>query len=172
MTINNIAIEIEGVDKAGKDTIGPYITTITNYAYAVNCRGALTQVVYNDKFHRNHDYVMLYKPLVVFLDVSNDDHQIRCAISHEPKININKDREAYYRYIEEFEKLGITVLKFNTSEKTPMQIAKEVNEYLKTTKAEDYLMTEPVVIKPLGFYNEDDLKNEDVFYEFKPEENK
>ena len=30
MTINNIAIEIEGVDKAGKDTIGPYITTITN----------------------------------------------------------------------------------------------------------------------------------------------
>ena len=91
MIINNIAIEIEGVDKAGKDTIGPYITTITNYAYAVNCRGALTQVVYNDKFNRNHDYVMLYKPLVVFLDVDNNDHQIRCAINHEPKINIDKD---------------------------------------------------------------------------------
>ena len=171
MVINNIAIEIEGVDKAGKDTIGPYITTITNYAYAVNCRGALTQVVYNDKFNRNHDYVMLYKPLVVFLDVSNDDHSIRCTVSGEPKINIDKDRKAYYRYIEEFEKLGITVLKFNTSEKTPMQIAKEVNNYLKTTKIEDYLMTEPVVIKSLNFYNKNDIENEDVFYKFELEEN-
>jgi len=114
---------------------------------------------------------MLYKPLVVFLDVSNDDHKIRCAINHEPKINVDKDRAAYYRYIEEFEKLGITVLKFNTSEKTPMQIAKEVNEYLKTTKVEDYLMTEPITIKPLGFYSKEDLKSEDVFYEFKSEEN-
>ena len=171
MIINNIAIEIEGVDKAGKDTIGPYITTITNYAYAVNCRGALTQVVYNDKFHRNHDYVMLYKPLVVFLDVDNNDHQIRCTINHEPKINIDKDREAYYKYIEVFEKLGITVLKFNTSEMTPMQIATAVNEYLKTAKAEDYLMAEPITIKPLHFYTKEDLKNEDVFYEYKPEGN-
>lgn len=170
MIINNIAIEIEGVDKAGKDTIGPYITTITNYAYAVNCRGALTQVVYNDKFNRNHDYVMLYKPLVVFLDVDNNDHQIRCAINHEPKINIDKDREAYYKYIEVFEKLGITVLKFNTSEMTPMQIATKVNEYLKTTKAEDFIMTEPITIKPLYFYTAADLKGEDVFYEYKPEE--
>lgn len=171
MVINNIAIEIEGIDKSGKDTISPYITTITNYAYAVNCRGALTQVVYNDKFSRNHDYVMLYKPLIVFLDVDNNDHQIRCTINHEPKINIDKDRAAYYRYIEEFEKLGITVLKFNTSKMTPMQIATAVNEYLKTTKAEDYLMSEPVTIKPLHFYTSDDLKNEDVFYEYKPEEN-
>ena len=53
---------------------------------------------------------------------------------------------------------------------TPMQIATAVNEYLKTTKAEDYLMSEPVTIKPLHFYTRDDLKNEDVFYEYKPEE--
>ena len=171
MTINNIVIEIEGVDKSGKDTINPYITIITNYAYMVHCRGILSQLVYNDKFYRNYDYTILYKPLVVFLDVSNDDHKIRCMINNEPKININKDREAYYKYIEELEKLNITVLKFNTSEKTPMQIAKEVNKYLKTIKAEDYFLDKPIIIKSLNFYNKNDLKDEDIFYEFKSEEN-
>lgn len=166
----NIPIEIEGVDKSGKDTIGPYITTITNYAYMVNIRGTLSQLVYNDKFGRNIEYLLVHKPLIVFLDVDTNDHAIRCTINHEPKINIDKDREAYYKYIEVLEKLGITVLKFNTSEMTPMQIATVVNEYLKTTKVEDYLIPEPIRVKSLNFYTKDDLKNEEVFYEYKPEE--
>ncbi len=169
MVINNIPIEIEGVDKSGKDTIGPYITTITNYAYAVNIRGMLTQLVYNDKFNRNHDYRLLYKPLIVFLDVDNNDHKIRCTISSEPKININKDRQAYYKYIEVLENIGIKVLKFNTSIMTPMEIATEVNEYLKTTSEYDFILKEPITIKPLNFYSLDDIKDEDVFYDYKPD---
>lgn len=167
MLINNIAVEVEGVDKAGKDTIGKYITTITNYAYAVNIRGLLTQLVYNDKFGRNNEYRILYKPLVVFLDVDNPDHTIRCITTHEPKINIDKDREAYYEYIKELEKYGITVLKFNTSEMTPYQIASKVKEYLDTTKYEDFICSEYVDIKPLGLYSKKDLEGEDIIYEYK-----
>lgn len=171
MVINNIAIEIEGVDKAGKDLIAPYITTITNYAYAVNVRGTLSQLVYNDKFKRNHEYILLYKPVIIFLDVDNSDHEIRRIISKEPKINVNKDRIAYYKYIEQLESVGIKVLKFNTSEMTPFQIAKEVNKYIVTVKVEDLLLTTPIKLKSLNFYSANDIKDEDIFYEYKLEEN-
>ena len=58
MTINNIAIEIEGIDKAGKDTILNNIAIIGNYKYTLNSRGILSQLVYNEKFNRNYDYIL------------------------------------------------------------------------------------------------------------------
>lgn len=167
MLVNNIIVEVEGVDKAGKDTIGKYISVITNYSAVVNVRGLLTQLVYNDKFNRNNDYRILYKPLIVFLDVNPLDHKIRCMTTNEPKININKDREVYYEYIKELEKHGITVLKFNTSELTPYQIACKVKDYLDNTKYEDFICSNYVDIKPLGLYTKKDLEGEDIFYEYK-----
>lgn len=168
--VNNVLIEVEGIDKSGKDTLAPYITTITNYAYAVNIRGVLTQLVYNDKFNRNKTYNILYKPLIVFLDVDNNDHEIRCIVSKEPKININKDREAYYHYIKELEKYGFTILKFNTSKMTPMQIAAEVKHYLDNLDINDFILKSPISISSLNFYSLEDLKNEDIFYEYKYKE--
>ena len=49
---------------------------------------------------------------------------------------------------------------------TPFQIAKEVNKYIATVKAEDLLLTTPIKLKPLNFYSADDIKDEEVFYEY------
>ena len=168
--INNILIEVEGIDKSGKDTIAPYITIISNYSCVVNIRGILSQLVYNDKFNRNKDYKLLYKPLIIFLDVDNNDHEIRCTISKEPKINSDKDREAFYLYIKELEKHGFTILKFNTSKMTPMQIAIEIKNYLDNLDVNDFILKSPITISPLNFYSLKDLKDEDIFYEYKYKE--
>lgn len=171
MIINNIALEIEGMDKTGKDTLAEYIKYLGNYAYTINVRGILTQIVYNDKFSRNNTYVLPYKPFIVFLDVDNTDHAIRCHSNDEAKININKDREAYYRYIEELKKYGIQVLVYNTSTMTPYMIAKDIIEKLSQISIEDFILPEPIVLNSLNVYTMDDLKGEDVFYKFTSEEN-
>ena len=165
----NIPIEIEGVDKSGKDTVGPYIAIITNYAYMINVRGTLSQLVYNDKFGRDITYSLVHKPLIVFLDVETNDHTIRCKINHEPKINVENDRKAYMKYIELLQSYGIKVLCYNTTRMTPMQIAEDVRQYLETTKTEDFILDKPIKIGSLGLYTEDDLKDEEVIYEYHDE---
>lgn len=171
MIINNIAIEIEGMDRTGKDTLANYISLMTNYAYTINIRGILTQLVYNDKFSRNNTYMLPYCPFIIFLDVNNVDHAVRCVASKEPKINIDKDREVYYKYIEQLESFGIKVLKYNTSEMTPYMIAKDVIEQLNKIDIKDYIMDKPLSFNSLNSYTSEDLKNEDVFYKFDTEEN-
>lgn len=171
MIINNVALEIEGMDRAGKDTLAEYIKYLSNYAYTINVRGILTQIVYNDKFDRNNTYMLPYKPFIVFLDVDNTDHAIRSKSTDEAKININKDREAFYAYANELKKHDITVLTYNTSEITMINIARDVIKHLSTTKIDDYILTEPIVINSLNVYTKDDLANEDVFYKFTAEEN-
>jgi len=170
MLVNNVAIEIEGMDKAGKDMLAKYLGLLGNYAYTINVRGILTQIVYNDKFGRNNTYVLPYKPFVVFLDVDNVDHAVRCSISNEPKININKDREVYLKYIDELRKHGIIVLQYNTTEMTPYNIAKDVLERLNEINISDFICDKPITFDNLQLYTADDLKDEDVFYEFKLEE--
>ena len=171
MIVNNVAIEIEGMDRTGKDTLSKYIGLMANYAYTINVRGILTQIVYNDKFNRNNTYALPYKPFIVFLDVNNVDHAVRCSMSKEPKINIDKDREVYYKYIDKLKSIGINVLIYNTSEMTPYQIAKDVIEHLSKTDINDYILTEPLYFESLNSYTNKDLENEDIFYKFETEEN-
>ena len=171
MMINNIAIEIEGVDKAGKNLLEKYIEQLSNYAYTINVRRILTQRVYNDKFGRNNTYALPYKPFIIFLDVDNVDHAIRCAATNEPKINVNKDRTVYYKYIEKLKENNITVLTYNTSEMTPYMIAKDVIEQLSKISINDYVMDKPLFFDSLNSYTSDDLKDEDIFYKFETEEN-
>ena len=170
MVVNNVAIEIEGMDKTGKDTLAKYLGLMANYAYTINVRGILTQLVYNDKFGRNNMYALPYRPFIVFLDVDNVDHAVRCVAAGEPKININKDREVYYKYIKKFKELGITVLTYNTSEMTPYMIAKDVIEQLSKIDINDYVMDKPLYFNSLNSYTSEELKNEDVFYKFDPTE--
>ena len=106
MTVNNIAIEIDGPDKTAKDTIAKYIEQLTNYKYTLNVRGVLTQLVYNDKFNRNNIYKIAYKPLIILLSASEEDIEIRCRMTREPKYNSNKDREVYEKYAELLEEYG------------------------------------------------------------------
>lgn len=172
MIVNNVAVEIEGMDKTGKDTLSYYLKKLGNYAYTLNVRGILTQVVYNDKFGRKNTYMLPYKPFIVFLDVDNVDHAIRCDATDEATINLNKDREVYYKYIELLRSHGIQVYTYNTSEMTPYMIAKDVIDKLGRTHIEDFILTEPIKIESMNSYTTDDLKDEDVFYKFNSEDYK
>ena len=167
MTIPNIAIEIEGHDKNGKDTIAKYIEQLGNYAYCLNVRGILTQLVYNDKFNRDNEYLMTYKPLIILLSADEVDVEIRCRMTKEPKINSKKDTEVYEYYATQMEKLGAAVVwRFNTSNQTPYQIGKEIVSRLKEVKPEDFMIIkdEFIVIPSYNRYKEEDLENEEVYY--------
>lgn len=163
--INNIVIEIDGPDKTGKDILHKYIEQLGNYAYTINSRGILTQLVYNDKFKRNQDYKLYYKPLIILLLVDELDHKIRCSLNKEPTINIQKDLNIYNAYSDYLEELDAAIiLKFNTSEITPYNIGKKVIQYLNNIDEEDFFIAAPKIIKTLNLYTKEDLENEDVFY--------
>jgi len=146
MIVNNIAIEIEGVDKAGKDQLLQYICVIGEYRYTLNARGILSNLVYNEKYGRNYQYTLTYKPLIIYLDVENQDHKIRCKLTHEPAIDIDADRAKFEEKIAILESKGITVLKYNTTDLTPYRIAQDVIKYLDTINPNDFLCSEPIVI--------------------------
>ena len=167
MTIPNIAIEIEGHDKNGKDTIHKYIEQLGGYKYTLNVRGILTQLVYNDKFNRNNEYLLTYKPLIILLSTDEQDVEIRCRMTKEPKINSNKDREVYEYYANVLEQLDAAIIwRYNTSHMTPFDIGQDIVKRLEKLNADDFMVAkdEFIVIPSYNRYKEEDLKNEDVFY--------
>lgn len=145
MTINNIAIEIEGIDKAGKDTILNNIAIIGNYKYTLNSRGILSQLVYNEKFNRNYDYILTYKPFIIFLDVDEQDWLTRCKITGEKKIDYSLDKSIFLKYINILKEKGITIYMYNTSKMTPYQIAIDALSKLEKVKFKDFLCKEEII---------------------------
>ena len=129
-------IEIEGVDKTGKDLIAGYIDRLSNRRYVVNARGLLSMMVYSDIYNRGYNYENELKDnkntLVVYLTAEKEDLEIRHKLSNEPKIDIERDLKVFEDYAEVFEKAGITVLKCNTSHMTPYNVAKFVLSYIKS----------------------------------------
>lgn len=131
-------IEIEGVDKTGKDLIVGYIDRLSNRRYVVNARGLLSMMVYSDIYNRGYDYSKELEDnkntLVVYLKADIEDLQIRHKLSNEPKIDIERDMKVFDDYVEVFLEKGIRVLKFDTSKETPYSIAKAVLDYIDTVE--------------------------------------
>lgn len=127
-------IEIEGVDKVGKDLLAGYIDRLSNRRYVVNARGLLSMMVYSDIYNRNYDYQKELEDnkntLVIYLKADIEDLQIRHKLSNEPKIDIERDMKVFDDYVEVFLEKGIRVLTFDTSKETPYSIAKAVLEYI------------------------------------------
>lgn len=167
MVIPNIAIEIEGNDRAGKDTIAKYIEQLGGYKYTLNVRGLLTQLVYNDKFSRDNEYLLTYKPLIILLSTDPQDVEIRCRMTKEPKINVEKDTEVYEYYANKLEELEAAIVwRYNTSDMTPYQVGKSIISRLEEINPKDFMVAkdEFIVIPSYNRYKAEDLKNEDVFY--------
>ena len=165
MNILSTAIEIEGHDKNGKDTIAKYIEQLGNYAYSINVRGILTQLVYNDKFSRNNTYILTYKPLIILLSTNPKDVEIRCRMTKEPKINVLKDTEVYESYARYLEEKDLAIVwRFNTSLNTPFQLGNEIVQRLKGLNPNDFILSEPIAISSLNLYSSKDLENEEVYY--------
>lgn len=165
MNILSTAIEIEGPDKTGKDTIAKYIEQLGNYAYNINVRGILTQLVYNDKFKRGYLYNIMYKPIIILLIVNEVDSEIRCRMNGEPKINLNKDIEVYVHYAKRLEDEGLAIVyRYDTSLLTPYRIATDIIEKVSKLDKDDLYLEKPNYIASDNLYTEDDLDCEDVYY--------
>lgn len=126
MQVKGHLIEIEGIDKTGKNLLQEYIVKLSNYKYIVHPRGILSALVYSNKYQRNYDYEFNYKPIIVYLDVDEPDRQIRCEINNEPAISALMDRLLFEQSLEQLQQEGYTILKYNTSVMTPYAIAKDV----------------------------------------------
>lgn len=126
MHVKGHLIEIEGIDKTGKNLLQEYIVKLSNYKYIVHPRGILSALVYSNKYQRNYDYEFNYKPIIVYLDVDEPDRQIRCEINNEPAISALMDRILFEQSLEQLQQEGYTILKYNTSVMTPYAIAKDV----------------------------------------------
>lgn len=126
MHVKGHLIEIEGIDKTGKNLLQEYIVKLSNYKYIVHPRGILSALVYSNKYQRNYDYEFDYKPIIVYLDVDEPDRQIRCEINNEPAISALMDRILFEQSLEQLQQEGYTILKYNTSVMTPYAIAKDV----------------------------------------------
>lgn len=130
MKVIGYTIEIEGIDKTGKDLIKQYIIELSNYKYVVHTRGILSNMVYAEKYNRDFDYIINYKPIIIYLEVNRDDWDIRCKINHEPKTDYELDLNLFEKYINTLKTQEVMILRYNTSEITPINIAKSVLNYI------------------------------------------
>lgn len=127
-------IEIEGVDRTGKDTLLKYIEQMTNYKYVLHARGLVSQIVYSKIYKRYYDYSKVIEDngntLIIYLTCDKEDLKLRHKISNEPEINIDRDIEAFEDITDKLADMGLKILTFNTSNWTPYEIAKKVLEFL------------------------------------------
>ena len=130
MKVPGYIIEIEGIDKTGKDLVKAYITLLSDYKYIVQSRGLLSNMVYAEKYGRDYDYSLIYRPIVVYLDVDEEDRRVRCVLTNESNIDADADKRLFNKYKTKLRKSGITIYEFNTTHQTPYQIATQVLELI------------------------------------------
>lgn len=130
MKVPSYIVEIEGIDKTGKDLVKAYITLLSDYKYIVQSRGLLSNMVYAEKYGRDYDYSLIYRPIIVYLDVDEEDRRVRCVLTNEPNIDAEADKRLFNKYKTKLRKSGITIYEFNTTHQTPYQIATQVLELI------------------------------------------
>lgn len=120
-------IQIDGVDKTGKDLILNYVNELSNHKYVIQSRGLISQIAYSKKFKRQYKYSFDdYKnTLFIYLVADPKDLQIRHHLTNEPRIDILSDIELFDRVVNEYSK-KYSIFKFNTSIETPYEIALEI----------------------------------------------
>jgi len=130
LKVPSYIVEIEGIDKTGKDLVKAYITLLSDYKYIVQSRGLLSNMVYAEKYGREYDYSLIYRPIIVYLDVDEEDRRVRCVLTNEPNIDAEADKRLFNKYKTKLRKSGITIYEFNTTHQTPYQIATQVLELI------------------------------------------
>lgn len=132
-------IELDGIDKCGKDSIRPYVFYLEPGKYLCRARGLISQLVYAKLYKRDiewetNDYIK--NTLFVLLDVDKEDWEIRCKITNEPKPDFTYEEmtQAFYKVRWELENHykvpNRHILLLNTSDWTPYDIAKKIIQHL------------------------------------------
>lgn len=128
-----MVITIDGVDKTGKNLLHRYLEKLTNYKYVMTDRGILTQLAYNEKFGRGYKYNLEdYKNnIIVYLTAEDQDLEIRCKVTNEPKFDIPGDKALFEKHLKTLEEEGFEVIRYNTTDLTPYRIAEDLAVILK-----------------------------------------
>lgn len=124
--VNGTIIEFEGIDRCGKDSLASAVHKLTNFRYNLRARGMISQLVYNDKFARGINYKFDYTPVIVYLTISPEEYWNRCVATNESIMDTSIDRELFDKYINEAKQKGIPVLEYDTSNRLPEDIAKDL----------------------------------------------
>lgn len=129
--ITNWELEIDGVDKTGKDTLLRYLEVLSDYRYSVNVRGLVSQLAYNILYNRNREYRLEDIPKqrkIIYLTADIEDLKARIEITHEPNFDVEEHLRVFDSVVRQLQLNGFTILKFNTSKQTPYEIAKCILE--------------------------------------------
>lgn len=131
-------VEIEGLDRTGKDTLVGYVDYMSGRMIPVCSRGLMSTIAYAEVFNRFMSTEFTNKlleankdTLVVYLTADRKDLELRHKISHHEPINFDKHEKAF-QYAKRCI-LGTDILfyEFNTTEQTPYQIAEMVCTIIK-----------------------------------------
>lgn len=139
MKLKVFNIELDGIDKCGKDSVRPYVFYLEPGKYLCRARGLISQIAYAKLYKRNiewdgADYAK--NALFVLLEVDKQDWEIRCKLTNEPNTGFTYEemtqafKLALYELKERFDVPENHILVFNTSEYTPYAIADEIKTHL------------------------------------------
>lgn len=139
MKLKVFNIELDGIDKCGKDSVRPYVFYLEPGKYLCRARGLISQIAYAKLYKRDiewdgTDYAK--NTLFVLLEVDKQDWEIRCKLTNEPNTGFTYEemtqafKLALYELKERFDVPENHILVFNTSEYTPYAIADEIKTHL------------------------------------------
>ena len=131
-------ISIDGIDKSGKGLVFKYLQHLGNHKHVLLDRGPLSNYMFSKMFDRKFEYdiASFSNVLIVFLDVDYSDWRIRCKIADEPSISFDTHCEFYNDAICRFRDNGCTVLRYNTTQMTPYNIALDVISFFERNSDE------------------------------------
>lgn len=139
MKLKVFNIELDGIDKCGKDSIRPYVFYLEPGKYLCRARGLISQIAYAKLYKRNIEWDganYAKNTLFVLLEVNKHDWEIRCKLTNEPNTGFTYEemtqafKLALYELKERFDVPENHILVFNTSEYTPYAIADEIKTHL------------------------------------------
>lgn len=135
MKLKVFNIELDGIDKCGKDSVRPYVFYLEPGKYLCRARGLISQIAYAKLYKRDiewdgADYAK--NTYFVLLEVDKQDWEIRCKLTNEPNTGFTYEemRDAFMfavHYLKEcFDVPDNQIIMFNTSYATPFAIANEI----------------------------------------------
>lgn len=139
MKLKVFNIELDGIDKCGKDSVRPYVFYLEPGKYLCRARGLISQIAYAKLYRRNIDWDCVdytKNTLFVLLEVDKQDWEIRCKLTNEPNTGFIYEemtrafKLALYELKERFNIPENQILVFNTSEHTPFEIASDIASHL------------------------------------------
>lgn len=136
-------VVFEGIDKTGKDSLARYIDELCGHWMCLPRRGIVSNVAYANLYGRDvpeYDFSQHEHEVYVLLRCTDKtDWKMRCKLTHEPPIDYEKNVKAFEDAWAWFKdkRDDKLCLEFDTSEMTPIQIAKEIVKHIQDLNKED-----------------------------------